>query len=49
MNGTCEFREYNLKLARGGVELVKELPDYQINNKPNVILVTGDDTVFQYY
>lgn len=47
--GTCEFREHNLKLARGGIELIKELTGYQINNKPTVILVTGDDTTGYLY
>lgn len=47
--GTCEFREHNLKLARGGVELIKELISYKINNKPTVVLVQGDDKTGYLY
>lgn len=47
--GTCEFREHNLKLAHSGLELIKELTSYQINNKPTVILVTGDNTTGYLY
>jgi hypothetical protein len=39
--GTCEFKEHSLKISHGGVELIKELVSYEINNKPTVILVQG--------
>lgn len=39
--GTCEYKEHNLKLAHGGVELINELVSYEIYNKPTVILVQG--------
>ncbi|QDQ40240.1 hypothetical protein E3226_007440 [Legionella geestiana] len=39
--GTCEFKEHNLKLAHGGVELVKELVSDDVAGKPTVLLVKG--------
>ncbi len=39
--GTCEFKEHNMKIAHGGVEIIKELVSYEINNKPSVVLVQG--------
>lgn len=39
--GSCAFSEHNRKLSRLGVELIKELVSYDIQNRPTVILVTG--------
>ena len=42
--GICEFKEHNLKLAHGGVELVKELVSDDIFGKPTVILTKGSES-----
>lgn len=47
--GTCEFKEHNLKLAHGGVELIQELISDDIGGKPTVILTKGtNETGFLY-
>lgn len=47
--GTCEFREHNLKLAHGGVELIQELVSDEVFGKPTVVLTKGNkDTGFLY-
>lgn len=47
--GTCEFKEHNLKLAHGGVELIQELVSYDVFGKPTVVLTTGNEnTGFLY-
>ena len=47
--GTCEFREHNIKLAHGGVELVQELVSDDVFGKPTVILTKGNqDTGYLY-
>lgn len=47
--GSCEFKEHNLKLAHGGVELIQELVSEEVNGKPTVILTKGNkDTGFLY-
>ncbi|HHF7349621.1 TPA: hypothetical protein ACPSKE_002831 [Legionella feeleii] len=47
--GTCAFTEHNRKLARTGVELIKELVTYEIHDKPTIILVKGtQETGFVY-
>lgn len=47
--GTCAFTEHNRKLARTGVELIKELVSYEIHDKPTIILVKGtQETGFVY-
>lgn len=40
--GSCAFTEHNRKLAHSGVELIKELVTYDVNNRPTVILVKGN-------
>jgi hypothetical protein len=40
--GSCAFSEHNRKLTGLGVELIKELVSYDIQNRPTVILVTGN-------
>ena len=40
--GSCAFSEHNRKLSGLGVELIKELVSYDIQNRPTVILVTGN-------
>lgn len=39
--GSCAFSEHNRKLSGLGVELIKELVSYDIQNRPTVILVKG--------
>lgn len=39
--GSCAFSEHNRKLSGLGVELIKELVSYDIQNRPTVMLVTG--------
>lgn len=39
--GGCAFSEHNRKLSGFGVELIKELVSYEIQNRPTVLLVTG--------
>lgn len=39
--GSCAFTEHNRKLSGLGIELIKELVSYDIQNRPTVILVTG--------
>lgn len=39
--GSCAFSEHNRKLSGLGVELIKELVSYDIQNRPTVILITG--------
>ncbi|ASQ44985.1 hypothetical protein [Legionella clemsonensis] len=47
--GTCEFKEHNMKLAHGGVELIKELVSEDIAGKPTIVLVKGNEqTGFTY-
>lgn len=47
--GSCAFTEHNRRLAHSGVELIKELVTYDVNNKPTVVLVKGTkDTGFIY-
>ena len=47
--GSCAFTEHNRKLAHSGVELIKELITYDIQNKPTVVLVKGTrETGFVY-
>lgn len=47
--GSCAFTEHNIKIAHGGVELIKELVSYDVHNKPTVILVKGNEgTGFTY-
>lgn len=41
--GSCAFTEHNRKLAGAGAEILKEFVTYEINDKPTVILVTGND------
>lgn len=41
-NGVCAFTEHNIKLAHSGVELMKELITYDINDKPTLVLTKGD-------
>lgn len=41
--GSCAFTEHNRKLARTGVELIKELVTYEVHDKPTVILVKGNE------
>lgn len=40
--GACAFTEHNRKLAKSGVELIKELVSYDVQNKPTIILVKGN-------
>lgn len=47
--GTCEFKEHNMKLAHGGVELIQDLVSYDISNKPSVILVKGSEETGYLY
>ncbi len=47
--GSCAFTEHDRKLAHSGVELIKELVTYDIQNKPTVVLVKGTkETGFVY-
>ncbi|CDZ78232.1 hypothetical protein BN59_02540 [Legionella massiliensis] len=47
--GTCAFTEHNRKLAKSGVELIKELVTYDVHNMPSVIIVKGSkETGFDY-
>lgn len=47
--GVCEFKEHNIKLAHGGVELIQELVSDEIFGKPTVLLTKGNnDTGFLY-
>lgn len=47
--GVCEFKEHNLKLAHGGVELIQELVSYEVFGKPTVVLTIGNEnTGFLY-
>ncbi|KTD66696.1 hypothetical protein Lste_2902 [Legionella steelei] len=39
--GSCAFSEHNRKLSGLGVELIKELVSYDVQNRPTVILVKG--------
>lgn len=39
--GSCAFTEHNRKLAKSGVELIKELVSYDVHGKPTVVLVKG--------
>lgn len=39
--GSCAFTEHDRRLARSGVELIKELVTYDVDNKPTIILVKG--------
>lgn len=39
--GSCAFSEHNRKLSGLGIELIKELVSYDIQNRPTVILVKG--------
>jgi hypothetical protein len=47
--GICEFKEHNLKLAHGGIELIQELVSDEILGKPTIVLVKGNkETGFLY-
>ncbi|MCW8469910.1 hypothetical protein OQJ19_04465 [Fluoribacter gormanii] len=47
--GSCAFTEHNRKLAHSGVELIKELVTYDVQNKPSIVLVKGSkETGFVY-
>jgi hypothetical protein len=47
--GSCAFTEHNRKLARSGVEIIKELVTYDVHNKPTIVLVKGNkETGFLY-
>lgn len=47
--GTCAFTEHNRRLAKSGVELIKELVTYDVRNKPTVLLIKGStETGFDY-
>ena len=47
--GSCAFTEHNRKLARGGVEIIKELMSYDVHGKPTILLVQGSkETGFVY-
>jgi hypothetical protein len=47
--GSCAFTEHNRRLARSGVELIKELITYDVRNKPTIVLVKGTkETGFIY-
>jgi len=39
--GSCAFTEHNRKLAHSGVELIKELVSYEVDNKPTILLIKG--------
>lgn len=39
--GSCAFTEHNRKLAHSGVELIKELVTYDVQNKPGLVLIKG--------
>lgn len=41
--GSCAFTEHNRKLAGAGAEILKEFVTSEINDKPTVILVTGNE------
>ena len=45
---SCSYTEHNTKLAHGGNELIEELINHQINSKPTIELVSGDDEGFGY-
>lgn len=45
---SCSYTEHNTKLAHGGNELIEELINHQINNKPTIELVSGNDEGFGY-
>lgn len=40
--GICAFTEHNRRLAHVGVELIKELVSYEVQNNPTVLLVKGN-------
>jgi hypothetical protein len=47
--GSCAYTEHNRKIAGTGVELIKELVTYDVNNKPTIVLVKGNkNTGFVY-
>ena len=37
--GGYSFTEHNRRLARSGVELIKELVTYDVHNKPTIVLI----------
>ncbi|QEY51605.1 hypothetical protein [Legionella longbeachae] len=47
--GVCAYTEHNRLLARSGVEIIKELTSYEINEKPTLVLIKGtNNTGFIY-
>ncbi|HHF7373992.1 hypothetical protein [Legionella bozemanae] len=47
--GSCAYYEHNRILAQSGVELIKELVTYDVDNKPTIVLVKGtEQTGFVY-
>lgn len=41
--GVCAFTEHNRKLAKSGVELIKELVTYDVQDRPGIVLVKGNE------
>ena len=47
--GSCAYTEHNRKLARSGIEIIKELISNEINEKPTIVLIKGSkETGFIY-
>jgi hypothetical protein len=47
--GVCAYTEHNRNLAHSGVELIKELTSFDVNEKPTTVLIKGtNETGFIY-